>query len=378
VVQHDHTTRVGNDERLDVARHRHEHVVGDRTTIVGGNELRQVQGGRTLEVGGDAGTVVRGRSREDIAGDRTVAVGGEHRQTIVGSERRALGGDIEEHVAGSSKGSVGGSSQTVIGRPDRSSRMDLVVFGDANATVSKAVTLTVEHGFTITCGGTTLTISPDGVQVVAPKITLSALEEGTFESESAKLIVAKDATLIGAKVSAESAGAELLLDAGASLMGATVKLGGGAGANSALRRKTTPNDPLRPKKKVRLKMTPEAGPIAGRAYELRLDDGTTLPGATASDGMIDHDVPAETTHADLVFSDGEEHELLFTPLPPVDTIDGAQLRLHRLGLHIGAVSGVLDQPTVSTLRAFQVRSGIEETGELDPPTQSAIRAAYGS
>lgn len=59
-------------------------------------------------------------------------------------------------------------------------------------------------------------------------------------------------------------------------------------------------------------------------------------------------------------------------------IKSAQRKLQQQGFFYGEVDGRLDEETTAAIKRFQIRQGIEVTGELDAATQSALTGASAS
>jgi len=56
---------------------------------------------------------------------------------------------------------------------------------------------------------------------------------------------------------------------------------------------------------------------------------------------------------------------------PLTVLD-AQIALDRLGFSCGSVDGVLGSQTRCAIRAFQLREGLTQTGELDSDTRARL------
>ncbi len=113
-------------------------------------------------------------------------------------------------------------------------------------------------------------------------------------------------------------------------------------------------------------------PRANDQYVFSLDGGPEYHGATDGDGWLDRSVSAMAKQARVVFSGGDVFNLELKALDPVDTISGAQARLHALGYGIRAIDDEADERTRDALRSFQVANRLNPSGELDDATQHAF------
>ena len=59
-------------------------------------------------------------------------------------------------------------------------------------------------------------------------------------------------------------------------------------------------------------------------------------------------------------------------------ISGLQARLSNLGFYTGPVDGIMSPETKASLRAFQKRKNLTESGDLDQATMDALKVAFGS
>lgn len=108
-----------------------------------------------------------------------------------------------------------------------------------------------------------------------------------------------------------------------------------------------------------------------------LVDGVEQRGTTDGDGALRLFVPPRARTIVLVMErDGLELRLSVASLPPVNTLEGVQLRLRNLGYHIADEEGTLGPLTRRALVAFQVREGLPATGEDGPATSAALARVH--
>ena len=136
----------------------------------------------------------------------------------------------------------------------------------------------------------------------------------------------------------------------------------------------------RPKAWLRLAVKDAAGEtLAGKKYELAVA-GTAASGMLPGDGVIEQAVPVDTTEGKLTVWMDERvtqvWDLRIGHMDPADEVSGIQARLNNLGFDCGEPDGVLDDDTKNAIRAFQVLTGIEATGEIDDACREKLLSFY--
>ncbi len=133
------------------------------------------------------------------------------------------------------------------------------------------------------------------------------------------------------------------------------------------------------REKVRLYLQLKAGPdpLGGEEWELVCGD-RHAKGTTKSDGIVEAEIPADQTEATLTLPKRKQkYTLALGELDPIDTIRGAQARLHNLGLYNGDRSGNLDDATKGVIEQLQTIEKLPVTGKYDSATQRALAKNYG-
>ena len=136
----------------------------------------------------------------------------------------------------------------------------------------------------------------------------------------------------------------------------------------------------RPKAWLRLAIKDAAGEaLAGMKYELAVA-GTAASGKLPADGVIEQAVPVDATEGTLtVWMDEtatQVWDLKIGFMDPADEVSGVQARLNNLGFDCGEPDGVLDDETKSAVRAFQILTGLEATGEIDDACREKLLSFY--
>ncbi|MFO0609345.1 MAG: type VI secretion system tip protein TssI/VgrG [Polyangiales bacterium] len=259
-VLHDHTRAVGHDQTFTVGGEQRETITGAqtlrvgalRTVQVGGAEDHAVAGSRTVRVGMRQQTVVGGNARTEVMGDRQDQVGGSFRTRVVGAHNTEVAGNLSERVEGDRRVEVSGRSVTSVQRDAlvsvRGNHAVVVTgehsvsvagasssrgTGDVSVHTTKNLSYAADESITFACGSSAVRITPDEVQVVAKKLTFKGLDEVLVRGGSGALMRLHGAFEVTATdVKVKGPGAALSLGGTASLTGAQVSLGNGAGAST--------------------------------------------------------------------------------------------------------------------------------------------------
>jgi type VI secretion system secreted protein VgrG len=231
-VGNDVTTTIGNDESTSIAVDRTLQVGGNDTQTVTGNAARTVTGTDTLAVTGDATTT--------ITGNVTCSVTGTTTETLTGDVTRTLCGDVLATTSGKTDQSFTldyterhqGHRTVIVGTGNAQRSSTLHVEGMGRAYASTSFEVEVLTGFTLVCGSSQILVSPTGITLSSPNITLSGKEvdalAGTFKANvsGALTMMADTATL-------ETSGAQIALDSSSVTVEASaIKLGSGSGSTS--------------------------------------------------------------------------------------------------------------------------------------------------
>ena len=126
--------------------------------------------------------------------------------------------------------------------------------------------------------------------------------------------------------------------------------------------------------------------LANKAYTLVVGDHT-YKGKTDGNGLLQHEISADATDAELTFDGyGLKIPLKIAHLDPVHDgngenpiVSGAQARLNNLGFHCGEADGILGPKTQSALRTYQeeVLGRKDPDGNLDEDTRHALLKDHG-
>jgi len=123
--------------------------------------------------------------------------------------------------------------------------------------------------------------------------------------------------------------------------------------------------------KLKIRLMDGDQPRANVAYKLEVD-GNWTTGTTDGDGYINEPIPPNAQKGQLLVGDGptqDKHQLKFGTVDPMDTDSGAQGRLLDLGF------GTDHLP--DAINAFQTRTKIPVTGQLDDVTRAKLKEMFG-
>jgi hypothetical protein len=129
--------------------------------------------------------------------------------------------------------------------------------------------------------------------------------------------------------------------------------------------------------KLKIRFLAAGKPIAGETYLLKIA-GQNLQGKTDSSGILEQQIPPDTTEATLILGKEKlEFPLEIGCLDPSAEVSGVQGRLNNLGFHCGAVDGIAGPLTRSALLTFQETYELDQTGKPDTATCEKLRSQHG-
>jgi putative peptidoglycan binding protein len=132
--------------------------------------------------------------------------------------------------------------------------------------------------------------------------------------------------------------------------------------------------------KVRLRLVDVKGqPRRSLRYSANVD-GSLINGSTDGDGYITLPAPPTAREVKLSVVDSgrtEEYTLPLGHIDPIESLTGVQQRLANLGYFCRSELGTLGDATQAALRAFQKKSNLSQTGEIDEGTRQLLKQAHG-
>jgi type VI secretion system secreted protein VgrG len=272
LVKNDETVTIANDRSDSVGVDEQRAVGANRTRSVGINESVSVGAIQTVTVGaaqavtvgamqtvtvGAAQAVTVGAAQSVTVGaeqtvavgaDRTLTVGGNESITVNGDQHVKVGGDLQRSVTGNlSAETAGKTDQTftldyterhlghrtvIVGTGDARRSTVVHVEGKGRAYASKTFEVEVLEGFTLLCGDSQIAITPSGITLTSPNISLTG-KEVDFVAGAINATVTNGLTMSAKTATIQTAGATVALDSSsANVTASQVKLAGGSGSSS--------------------------------------------------------------------------------------------------------------------------------------------------
>jgi hypothetical protein len=109
----------------------------------------------------------------------------------------------------------------------------LHIEGNGSAYSSKSIEIEVLESLTVVCGNSQLLLSPAGITLTSPNITLAGKEVDVNASTLA-ISVSGDASVAGKTVTLQTSGGKVALDSSSvGVTGSSVNLGAGSGSQSS-------------------------------------------------------------------------------------------------------------------------------------------------
>lgn len=199
----DHLQSVGHDQTVSVAGKRSTEVGGDDTLRVAGGQTWTVQGPQRLSVEGGASSTCSGARSTAIAGDDTTRIGGG--QTILASAY----------------------SHLLIGQGVPEGHGLVHVNGNYHIGAAAAVQVGAMAGITLSCGDSSIELTPGEIKIRSPKVTIVAAEELLARGKEHEVAVTDHLEIRGQDIRLFAKEGQLLLDDDARLDGKRVRLGSG-------------------------------------------------------------------------------------------------------------------------------------------------------
>jgi type VI secretion system secreted protein VgrG len=348
-VGHDHSVKVHHSQSIEVGKDRSVKVTGHEDTTVGGNRR----------------DLTEGNARIEAQGGLTIAVGGSHSVTAGKSSVLKVLGDYG----------------LIVGTPEAGNSNNIHVFGDYLAGATGRVNLRGDKGITLSCGGSSITISSDGIEIKGKSVKLVGTESVSMAGKGPSLKLGEAAEMRSDKIKLFAKDAWLVLDKNVAMKGEMVKLNCDDETASA----GLPEDAQPKLKPFKMKLTDaDVQPYKGKKYQL-LVDGATYEGTTDGDGNVDKKIPEDAKAITVVawigdYPTGEQRtwKISRAALPPATTVQGAQLRLTNLGYYKGDPTKEIDAATKGAIASFQTDSGLSSTGILDKATADKLVAVHGN
>lgn len=280
-------------------------VGADLRVSIDGASRTKVAAGDALIVGKDREVLVRGNTTRLTQGAEQHIVEGSFDQRVTGPSTRRLQGkvhvynddDVEIQSFANVVERTHGHSITIVGREESPSAAYTHVEGRATLYASKRVEITSETEIVLSCGESSIRISPGQVDVVSPTVKTGntnsqvvASDEGLqMRSEAADMRLSKEGVVARTKEGASMA------------MGREVKFDGSQILLNSPAEATDP-EPPKPNSPTTIVVRDQTGaPVPHQRIIIRLSDGTEIPAALDEDGRAIVDVPVDDDEVSINF-----------------------------------------------------------------------------
>ncbi|MFO0628870.1 MAG: type VI secretion system tip protein TssI/VgrG [Polyangiales bacterium] len=350
--------------------------------LVAGQGISLTTGGSVgVTAGGDHDLRVDGSVRVQAAGDRVESVRGAHFAEVGGRRGEVIAGDWSVDAGGTIALAADGDVSLEAGRTEpatftlRSSR-ELSLNG------GERIEIHAQTEIVLRCGESAIVITPAGVEIVAPRVTVSG-ESGVHAAGGAATFALGDeeAIVSARRVKLFSPDASVSLDRDAHVRGREVLLN----CDDEPRPEAAADPRETPRVPLRLRVTDTAlNALAHKHFHVHAG-GETIKGETDGDGRVTARVLASAKAATVTVWTGaypkgprREWRVKLDKLAPLESPRGLKERLRNLGWYEGAVDDLADDALVQALREFQADNQIAPSGAADDATRAKLASLHGA
>ncbi|MEZ4309032.1 MAG: type VI secretion system tip protein TssI/VgrG [Polyangiaceae bacterium] len=210
-VQRHHTHTVHGSQTAAVHGDRSITVSGTQKTTVLRDDAAFVHGSRSAAVTGDDVTLVTGNTRADRRGDVDLDLAGDVRSVLGGAATARIEGPAQLDAAGDLVTNVEGDHRLTVGVDGTENTSTTYVFGAMRLSATDRIELRADQEISLTCGSTTLRLTPENLTALGKALHLVAAEEMISAGGKAVQTLKDDAELIAETASLFSKGASLEL-----------------------------------------------------------------------------------------------------------------------------------------------------------------------
>jgi type VI secretion system secreted protein VgrG len=163
-VNRNHTSAIGHNKRLTVGACLDEHVEQDHATTVQGDRRESVRGAAMFSAGGDRTASVGKNDVRHVAGNDCAIV--------TGNAVRQIAGTVAEHVQHGYALAVREHYELQVGTHDAPRHAIVYVSGNHRIVAGQDAVVHAERSLTLACGKSTITLTPEGIIIKAPSVTV--------------------------------------------------------------------------------------------------------------------------------------------------------------------------------------------------------------
>jgi hypothetical protein len=228
-------------------------------------------------VKGDLTDLVDGRADVRVTGDRNTRIEGRERHAVEGASDLTFDDEVTVRV--------GGSVATVIGQHDARRSCVLHVEGVSQLSSTQTTQVSSESEIVLTCGKSSIRLTPDRIELSAPTIVLEASGGGaSFGGGQAKLHATQSAAVTSEGASQlSSSAAAVIVDAEVKIAGPLVPIDPASALEAMNQGKKTTTIVL---------VDDEGSPLPFERYRIIQEHGAILGGVSDKDGKAAVDLKA--------------------------------------------------------------------------------------
>jgi type VI secretion system secreted protein VgrG len=359
----------------------HLRAVGHAELTAGQDLSLRAMGDVSIASGGDHDLRVDGSVSVRAARDRVEDIGGAQLTEIGGRRGDVVAGDWSVDTGGAMALGADGDVTLQAGRGE-SATFTLRSSRELELNGGERVEIRADTEIVLRCGESAIVITPAGVEIIAPRVTVSG-ESGVHASGGAACFTLGDeeAVVSARRVKLFSPDASVSLDRDAHVRGREVLLN--CDDEPRPDAPADPRDP--PRAPLRLRVTDtDVKPLAHKHFHVYAG-GETLKGETDADGRVHARVLTSAAAATVTVWTGaypkgprREWRVKIDRLAPIESPRGLKERLRNLGWFDGAVDDAADDVLAAALREFQSDNGIAPHGAADDATRAKLAALHGA
>lgn len=359
----------------------HLRAVGHAELVAGQDLALRALGAVAVAAGGDHDLRVDGSVWVRAAGDRVEDIRGAQLTEVGGRRGDLVAGDWSVDAGGAMALGADGDVTLQAGRAE-SATFTLRSSQKLELNGGERVEIRAGTEIVLRCGQSAIVITPGGVEIIAPRVTVSGESGVRAVGGAASFSLGDEEAVVSARrVKLFSPDASVSLDRDAHVRGREVLLN--CDDEPRPDAPADPRDP--PRAPLRLRVTDtELNPLAHKHFHV-FAGGETIKGETDADGRVCAQVLASSAAATVTVWTGaypkgprREWRVKIDRLAPIESPRGIKERLRNLGWFDGAVDDAADDVLAAALREFQSDNGIAPNGAADEATRAKLAALHGA
>jgi type VI secretion system secreted protein VgrG len=293
-VKNRRTVSVGADDSLSITGNRTSAVgltetasvtllqtvlVGSQVVTVGTAQAIGVGTTQTVTVGTDRALTINGKDTVSVLGERDVTISKDLNQSVIGDVHAKTTGTTDQSFSDDYTERHLGHRTVIVGTGDARRTAVVHVEGKGRAYASKTMEVEVLETFTLLCGKSQIVVTPGGITLNSPNITLAG-KEVDVTGDTVKVTLTDAFTTTAKTVTVQTSGAQLMLDSSsANIESSAIKLGSGSGSSA--------QDSSKPVKVTKVLMKDPSGkPRANARVLLKKGDEVKMT-VLDKDGMLE-------------------------------------------------------------------------------------------